>query len=230
VAGSTGYTGAAVVRALTQAGVDTIAHVRPDSPRLSEWHKRFRDLGARIDTTAWTPSAMGRTLSRLEPGLVFALLGTTAHRARSARKRGENASYEAVDYGMSAMLLQAAVDCGSSPRFLYVSSINVSAASRAPYFAIRWRLEQEIQASGLPWTILRPSFITGPDREQSRPGERLVAQASDIFLHGIGLLGARRVRDRFLSTSATDLASALTRLAMDPSAERRLISSEHLRS
>ena len=230
VGGATGYTGAAVVRALTRAGVETVAHVRPDSPRLSEWHARFTDLGAQIDTTAWSPTPMNQSLERLQPSLVFALLGTTAHRARSARKQGEDASYETVDYGMNAMLLQAAVSCGSRPRFLYLSSLNVSASSRSPYFSVRWRLEQEVQESGLPWTIVRPSFITGPDREESRPGERLAAQASDLALHTLGLLGARRVRDRYRSTDATELAGAITRLALDASGAGRIVHPESLRS
>ena len=37
VLGATGLTGRFVVSHLVRAGVRTIAHVRPDSPRLREW-------------------------------------------------------------------------------------------------------------------------------------------------------------------------------------------------
>jgi len=94
VAGATGYVGREVVAALRAAGVETWAHVRPDSPRLREWRERFGALGAQVDVTAWDAVAMRDRLTTLSPTVVFALLGTTqarasaaarAHRARTSR-------------------------------------------------------------------------------------------------------------------------------------------------
>ena len=53
VAGATGYTGRAVVRELTDRGLECIAHVRPDSPRLEEWRRVFTAMGATFDCTPW---------------------------------------------------------------------------------------------------------------------------------------------------------------------------------
>lgn len=99
VAGATGYTRRAVVRVLAERGVPVAAHVRPDSPRLTEWHARFAALGAEVDDTPWDADALAATLARRQPTHVFALLGTT--RAR-AKREGTTSPYEAVDYALSS--------------------------------------------------------------------------------------------------------------------------------
>jgi uncharacterized protein YbjT (DUF2867 family) len=210
VAGATGYVGRALVRLLAQRGARTAAHVRPDSPRLAEWRARFAAHGATADATPWDEDAMADALAALRPAAVYALLGTT-------RRRGDG--YEAVDYGLTALLLRstarAARATGTSPRFVYLSAVGADAASGNAYLAVRGRIEAELRASGLPWVSARPSFITGPDREESRPAERIGAAVVDAALWLPGLLGARRLADRFRSTTADELARALARLGVD---------------
>lgn len=223
VAGATGYVGRAVVRQLGErAGPDArpIAHVRPDSPRLAAWRATVAGWNAVADATPWDEAAMTATLARLRPPAVFALLGTTRRRGRVS---GD--TYASVDYGLTALLLRAArraADAtGVVPRFVYLSAVGASAASGNAYLAVRGRLEGELAASGLPYVIARPSFITGPDREESRPAERAAAYAVDAALAPLRLLGARfsgarRLADRYRSTTADELARALVRAAAAP--------------
>jgi hypothetical protein len=96
--------------------------------------------------------------------------------------------------------------------------LGASRASRNAYLAVRGRLEGELAASGLPYVVARPSFITGPDRGESRPAERAGAAALDALLAPARALGARRLADRYRSTSAAELAAALVRAAADPAA------------
>jgi nucleoside-diphosphate-sugar epimerase len=229
VAGATGYVGREVVRELATRGVRTVAHVRPDSPRLAEWRERFARVGAETDATHWTVDAMTAALARIAPTHVFALLGTTRARVRAAAQRGAVESYEAVDYGLTSVLIRAAAREPRPPRFVYLSSTGVSGAARNAYIAARWRAEEELRASGLPYVIARPSFITGPDREEPRPLERTASVLADALLAAAGALGARRVRDRYRSTSAAALARALVRLAFDPAANV-VVESEGLRA
>jgi hypothetical protein len=70
-----------------------------------------------------------------------------------------------------------------------------------------------MRARGLP--IARPSFITGPDRDESRPLERVSAAVNDVMLATLSSPGASRLRDRYRSTDNTILAAALVRLAPD---------------
>jgi nucleoside-diphosphate-sugar epimerase len=228
VAGATGFTGREVVRVLRARGLRTVAHVRPDSPRLAEWRARFEALGAEVDATPWRADALAGTLRRVEATHVFAALGTTRARGREAAARGASDTYETVDYGLTRLLLEAAVAAAGRPRFVYLSSAGVTPGTRNAYLAARARLEAELRASGLPFTIARPSFITG-ERDEPRRLERVAASAVDAALGVAARLGARRVADRYRSTTSAALAEALVRLALDPEAEHRVFESESLR-
>ena len=226
VTGATGYTGRFVVRALAARGVRTVAHVRPDSPQLAAWRTRFAADGAEVDATPWDAAAVATTFARLRPTLLFGLLGTT--RAR-AQREGTADPYVAVDYGLTRLALDAALAANVRPKFVYLSAAGVSPAARGSYLAVRWRFEEALRASGLPHVIARPSFITGPDRDEFRLGERVGAAGADALLRVAGALGARRLRDRYRSTTGTTLAAALVRLALDPTATALVAESEHLR-
>jgi len=228
VAGATGYTGREVVRELVARGVPTVAHVRPDSPRLEEWQRRFAGTGAETDATSWDEGAIAETLGRVAPTHVFALLGTTRVRGRAAAREGRVESYETVDIGLTALLIRAAGRLEARPRFIYLSAVGVSAAARGAYLRARGRVEQQLMASGLPYTIARPSFITGPDRDDGRPFERVGAGLIDGALVVAGLVGARRLQARYRSTTSTALARALVEAALDPAAENAILESEHL--
>lgn len=212
VVGATGYTGRAVVEALRAAGRETVAHVRPQSPRLAEWAQRFEALGARVDTTPWEAEAFGETLLRLEPTLVFSLLGTT--RKRSAKEgRAATAGYEEIDYGLTKIALDASCAVEPPPRFVYLSSVGAHPDTRNPYLAARAKVETALRASGLPCVIARPSFITGPDRDDGRLLERVGAGVGDVALGLVGALGGRRLRARYASTTNAQLARGLIRQA-----------------
>lgn len=218
VAGATGYTGREVVRALVARRIEVVAHVRPDSPHVSTMTKELESEGARADTTAWEESAMRATLARVSPHMVFALLGTTRARAAAARRAGApRESYDTVDYGLTVMLLRASIACSSRPRFVYLSSLGAGRPSSNAYIDARYRAETEVRASGLPYVIARPSFITGPDRREPRPLERAAAGVGDVVLGLVSHMGGGALRDRYSSLSAKELASALVSLALDDS-------------
>ena len=215
VAGATGYTGRAVVKTLRAKGIETVAHVRPGSSGRAESQRAFEALGATVDATPWEPEAMTATLAAHEATLVFALLGTTRRRGKEAAKRGLHETYETIDYGLSALLLGAASQSPHQPKYIYLSSMGVSAGTRNQYLAVRYRLEEELKASGLPYVIARPSFITGDDRTEARPGERVGAAVADTLLGIAGAFGAKSLEAKYQSQTAADLAAALVTLALD---------------
>ena len=216
VAGATGYTGREVVRALARRGGTVRAHVRPDSPRLAEWRARFAAPGVTVDETAWREAELTATLAAFRPTHLFALLGTTRGRAAAAERAGAPAAdYEAVDYGLTALLLHAAAATpGRGPRFVYLSSLGANVATRNAYLRARGRAEALIRESGLPYLIVRPSFISGADREERRPIERAAARALDVGTAALAVLGAARLRARFRPRTAAELAESIVRLAL----------------
>jgi uncharacterized protein YbjT (DUF2867 family) len=172
---------------------------------------------------------MAKRLAELNPNMVFGCLGTTKKRIAQDATQGATSSYQIVDYGMTVMLHQAAQGCAAKPRFVYVSSTGSKPGGEGSYLGARWAVEQVLIQSDLPYTIARPCFITGPDRDENRPGERIGAQVSDALLSALGALGARKLQQRYRSTTNTILGGALVRLALDPSAARRIIESDGLR-
>ncbi len=234
VAGATGLTGRAVVRHLRERGVEVLAHVRPDSGRIAEHRASFESLGATVDTTVWEESAMRSTLTAFSPSVVFALLGTTKRRAREAKSVGDdpaNETYEAVDYGLTALLRRAAEATGHAPRFVYLSCVGVDPDKNTgnAYLQARVRIERELRAGALPFTCIRPAMIHG-DRDERRVGEALGAVLGDGALALVGMLGGKTLRERYRSMTGDDLARACVRLAFDPAAENRAFEPDQLRA
>lgn len=228
VAGATGYTGRAVVQALRAQSIATVAHVRPDSSRREEFRKRFLAEGAEVDETPWEGEAIAATIERLAPTVIFGLLGTTRSRART-EGMGAVQAYARIDYGLTKWLIDAATACDPRPRFVYLSAATVKPGTRNAYLAARLRCEDALRESDLPWTIARPSFISGGDREESRPLERIGAVVGDATLAVVGVLGGSKMRDRYRSTDATTLGRGLVRVGLDPAYAGRVVYSEALR-
>ena len=232
VFGATGFTGREVARVMAGTGVTTIAHVRPDSPRLADWRRRFAKMGAEVDATAWEEKALTETMKRVQPAIIFSLLGTTRARIKKATAEGrdpQSQDYDSVDYGLTAMLLKAAATAGVKPRFVYLSAAGANKPGMSAYSRARYKTEKAVVQSGMPYTIARPSFIIGPDRDDRRMGEIFGARFLNGLLVLAGALGAKKMRDRYHSTSNTILASALVRLSLDPAAENAVVESENLR-
>lgn len=219
VAGATGFVGRAVVERL-RGHARVIAHVRPESKRLAEWRERLAAQGGEVDATPWQPEALTEALRRHRPTHLFGLLGTTRKQARAEGIAGD--PYEAIDYGLTKMLIDAAVDAGGAPRFTLLSSVGVGPRSGG-YLRAHWKAEEVLRASGLPWIVARPSFITpgsgGAQRDDRRPGEKAAAVVADGALAIAGLI-SRRTRDRYSSTTPERLADALVRLALDGPPDR----------
>lgn len=219
--------------AVGAGGGAAIAHVRPDSPRLAEWRARFEAMGARVDTTAWEPGAIARTIGEARPSWVFACLGTTRARAKEVAQSGGDAareSYDAVDVAMTEMLIDAARTAGDVERFVYLSSIGAGEGGAGnAYLAARTRVERTLRESGVPYTIVRPSFILG-ERDAPRRGEKVFGAIADAGLGLLGALGGARLRDRYRSIAGEDLAAAMVELAVDPAWAGRVAQGEDLQA
>ncbi len=209
VLGATGFVGREVVRQLCVRGATTIAHVRPDSKQLAEWQSKFGELGATVDTTAWDAPSLAARFRATKPAQIYICIGTTRSKAKSDAIEGN--IYEKVDYGLTALTVEAAKASEVPARIVYLSSVGADPSARSAYLAWRGKAEDVVKSSGLSWVIARPSIITG-ERDESRVGEKAAGVVGDGVLAVVGLFGGRKVRDRYRSTTPDVLASALIRL------------------
>ena len=226
VAGATGYTGRAVVRLLAASGVRAFAHIRPDSSRLSEWKAAFSAMGADVCDAAWSGPAMGEAIRALGVTEVYGLVGTTHKRARTIARSGGDAraaSHDAVDFGLTKHLVDACVAAGTRPWLVYLSSLGASPSARGSYLRARGRAEEAVRASELPWTMVRASFITGPDRAEARHAERFGAAFGDGLLAVAAAFGGKRLRARYGSIMAEALAEFLFAVPTHPERECQLL-------
>ena len=211
VAGATGYTGREVVAELRRRGITTVAHVRPGSAELATWRARFTTLGATVDVTPWEPDAVAATLARLKADFLFAMLGTTRHRAA---REGLDDPYERIDYGLTAQLRRGAVESGAATRFVYLSSLGANERSGSSYLAVRGRMERELNEGTLPYLIAQPAFVSGADREEARPRERVFARLADGLVGGLAMVGIRGPRDHYGTLTGAQLAFAMVELGL----------------
>jgi uncharacterized protein YbjT (DUF2867 family) len=199
---------------LVEGGVRAVAHVRPDSGRLDEWRETFGEWGAEVDETPWDVETMSAMLGHLQPDIVFGLVGTTLRRARAAQKAtGTKDTYESVDYGLTKLLVDACRKAAVGPRFVYLSAYGTNAKAATAYGKARYKAEQAVVASGLPYVIVRPCIISGPGRDDIRLGEHVGAVVGDGLLGLAGLLGARKLGQRYASITDEALARNLIRVA-----------------
>jgi len=211
--------------ALRDQGVDTVAHVRPDSVSGESWERRFASYGATVVRAGWTQPDISALLLETEPTWVFGLLGTTKKRRKAlVAKGGDGAqeTYESVDRDLTLMTITAACALESRPLYVYLSSLGAAEAARLPYLRVRGEVERRLVESGLAHVIAQPGFISGPDRPEDRPLERVGSIVSDGALSALAALGVTSPRDRWASISGETLARSLVEAAKQANASARV--------
>ena len=216
VVGATGYVGRNIVVAGLRAGHEVIAHVRPESPTGDRAAAELVSAGARVVRTAWTAEAWYRYLEAHPPGRIFLTLGTTASRARQARKAAApDASQAAVDLGLTMLAVGAAKTATPETGLVYLSALGASATGNA-YLRVRATVEAALLSGPNPFTVVRPSVITGPDRAEARPAERVGAAFGDALAALLRVIGKRRRAATLASIPGPDLARIFVELAAGP--------------
>ncbi len=149
VTGATGFVGRHVVPRLMESGhaVRILARGPVRQHLLPE--------GVEVSRTSLTD----------QEGLEAALSGMDAvvHLVAIIRERGE-ATFDRVNHLGTSSLAKAALSAGVS-RFVLMGAIGAVDDPRFPYLQSKWRGEQAVIQSGVPYTILRGSIIFGEGDE-----------------------------------------------------------------
>ena len=146
VAGATGYTGRALMRAI---------RTREDGVEAAAARAHGRQARRR-DAVVCDP----RDVAALTAGMrgcdaVVQLIGTV-------KARFAEGDYDDIDYGTTVALGEAAKAAGV-PRLLLLSSVGAG-SPRGRYLAVKRKTEEWVERSGLEYTIVRPSVIVGEGR------------------------------------------------------------------
>lgn len=191
VAGATGYTGRALMELFAR--------------EKTEWQPRphARSAGKLDGAVVCDP----RDVAALAAGMrgcdaVVQLIGTV-------KARFAEGDYEAIDYGTTVALGEAARSAGV-PRLLLLSSVGAG-SPRGTYLAVKRKTEAWVEKSGLEYTIVRPSFIVGQGRRAAQALGVLaypIPSLRAIEVHQLALVFLRalerrdEVRDRILEGSS----------------------------
>lgn len=230
VAGASGYTGRYLVEDAVARGIRVVAHLRPGSPRIPTVGARLEAKGAELAVVAWEPNALKAELERVRPTHVFGLLGITkAGARREGQRTGHTPSYAEVDTGLTQMLFDAAAALSPPAHLLYLSSLGADNPRGNAYLKARHTVEQALKSGHAPWTVVRPSFISGSDRDESRMGERVGSVVADAALGMVGLLGGRGWKDRYSTASGSELGRCMVTAALDTASIERVLDMKDLR-
>jgi NADH dehydrogenase len=156
VTGATGFVGKSVVRTLLAKGYTPVCLVR--SP--SKLRKLFSDVdpsrlvavvGDLSDRKALQQAA---DLSQAAIHLVGIII------ARPLRGQ----TFTRVHVSGTKNVLAAVTSAGIN-RYVHMSALGSRPGAHAKYHQTKWEAEELVRASGLNWTIFRPSVVHGPDGE-----------------------------------------------------------------
>jgi uncharacterized protein YbjT (DUF2867 family) len=148
VTGSTGFMGRALIALLVRRGHRIRALVRPGSERKAPPDCQIV-MGDPRDAATFTSSVTGAD--------TFVQLVGVTH-----PNPAKGAEFRSIDLNAGLAGLAAAKNAGVK-HFVYVS-VGQPAPMMKDYIAVRAEVEQQVRASGLNATFLRPWYVLGPGR------------------------------------------------------------------
>ncbi len=148
VAGANGQVGQHIVRFLAEGGHEVRAMIREEDQA-----QRLQELGGET------------VVADLEGEIAHTVEGCDAVIFSAGGGPGSGPEKkETVDYGGASKLIQAATEHGAN-RYLMVSTVGAHDPESAnekmqPYLRAKARADEELQQSGLDYTIVRPGPLT----------------------------------------------------------------------
>ena len=192
VTGGTGFVGSHLIKRLRQGNVSVRAIVRnPDKAQA------LRDLGVDVVRGDISDAAsLGKATTGVER--VIHLVGII--------QQGPGATFEGVHVDGTRNVLEAAKRAGVR-HFFYQSALGTRPNAQSEYHKTKWTAEELVRASGIPYTILRPSLIYGA-------GDQFTIRLSEMirlspFLPIIGS-GRSKVQPIFIDDVVTCILKAVT--------------------
>ncbi len=206
VAGGTGFVGGAIVRELVRRGKKVVVLTRNTQRSLT----RFPGLDVEYREGDVTDPA---TLPTVMQG-VEAVVGAQQFPNSPIENPGKGYTFENVDALGTENLVAAAKQAGVQ-RYVYLSGAGAAPEGRH-WFRAKWRAETAVRESGMTWTILRPSWVYGPEDDSLN---RFLGMSKFLpFVPQIGNIGKQKMQPVFVD----DVARAAAESLANPAAANQL--------
>ena len=148
VTGGTGFVGKAVIHALQAHGFTVRCLVRPGSEADL---KGFEGI-ERVPGDVLIPKGLEASMEGCDA--LIHLVGIIRERP------GRGVTFERLHSVATANMVKAA-EAAEVPRFIHMSTLGTRPDARSRYHQTKWEAEETVRASGLQWTVFRPSIIYG---------------------------------------------------------------------
>jgi NADH dehydrogenase len=174
VTGASGFVGNEVVRELLARGHEVRALVRPGSEKKLRERQRVEVVSG----DCLHPEALAPGVAGCEA--VIHLIGIIREFP------GRGVTFERVHVQATQNLVEAARAAGVR-RFLHMSALGARPRFADPYHLTNWQAEELVRASGLIYTIFRPSVIYGPGDQSINLFARHIRRLTFFPVIGDGL-------------------------------------------
>jgi NADH dehydrogenase len=185
IAGGTGFVGMRLRRSLLGNRVRILARSTDGARRLTGEDVEF------IDADLRDSDRLGEAVDNC--WAVINLVAIIEERSGS--------TFDSVIRQGTENLVQAARNAGVE-RFVQISALGTREERKYAYFHAKFQAEEAVKASGLNWTILRPSIVFGP-------GDGFISRLADVVKRApvIPILGSGK--SLFQPISVFDLGDAI---------------------
>ncbi len=153
VAGGTGFVGSAIVAELDRRGERTVVLTHRPGRALHRTPARTEIRSADVVSGE-------RTLPAALEG-ADALIISLGFPGSPVENPSRGWTFEAVDGAGTEKLIAAARKAGVG-RVVYISGAGAAPDAARHWFRAKWRAETAVRESGIPYTILRPTWVYGP--------------------------------------------------------------------
>jgi len=192
ITGGTGFVGQNVVRALGDRPLRLL--VRDRTSQREQYGKHIELVEGDVTNPESLRSAIDGCSGVLH---LVAIIEPTSGESfdGNIRKGTENVLNEAHAAGVGRFYQMSAIGAQDNPDF--------------PYHQAKWRAEQAVKASGLDWTIFRPSVIYGP-------GDGFIGVLAGVIRSFPVIPVVGDGKSRFQPIQVGDVAEAITNAIDDP--------------
>jgi len=204
VAGGTGFVGGGIVRELARRGQRVAILTRGAAKAAG------RFPGLEVEYREGDVRDAESLISAMEGAEV--VVGTVQFPNSPIENRRRGYTFEEIDAAGTERLVTAARAAGVR-RYIYLSGAGAAPDARYHWFRAKWRAEEAVRGSGIPFVILRPSWIYGPEDHSLN---RFLAMSRSLpFVPMIGDGNRQRLQPVFIDDAGRAVAEAVENRAAD---------------